>query len=429
MPREPLHASSSVWLCTPHDRVVVPKIGSMPLPRSHLPSAAAPGAGLEDLAATWVVPHLCLAPRLAATPSHLILGTLAMLGVGLAQRLPSWFGLQPTDTADPLTLWLSRCAEHAHVFYQSALRLDSDGMATSAGGLAGGALASVVREGPLAALLTFTLSALVAALCYHSISRGAAVAMAVGQRSGSFITLLRGSARQWPSLLGVVVVPWLLAPLLALLIQGLGYILLRVPYVNILGAGLLGANVLLSIVVIALSWVALLGSPLFIPALAAESSDGIDAIQRVYAYVVRGFVRLLYYILIVAVLGFIMIGLAFVLAHMSGGAARILTLTWLPVESREMVTGTLPGALWHQRAVADIFAWWVSVPVLLASGYAFSYVACAATLCYLGIRQRVDGQDMREIWDPADLQTPRELAKAKARSEELAREVRSEPED
>lgn len=151
-------------------------------------------------------------------------------------------------------------------------------------------------------------------------------------------------------------------------------------------------------VLLAAGWI--LGLPLFVPAVACEGPDPIDAVQRVLAYLVGRPLRLAAYSLLLLAEMTIVVGVVSVVIHATlDVTAWGLTLFCGP-EARAALGGnadTLSGA-W--KTVAGIAHFWREAFLGIVSAVIFSFVCCGWTIAYLLIRQLHDGQDRSEIWMP-----------------------------
>ena len=98
----------------------------------------------------------------------------------------------------------------------------------------------------------------------------------------------------WLRLLVAQLVPLLLTGLVLLVILMLA-VLLLVPVLDVLGGLLYGLALAFGFLAAFLLIGYTIGSPLLVPAVACENGDGLDAMQRTYAYVVTRPLHLLFY--------------------------------------------------------------------------------------------------------------------------------------
>jgi hypothetical protein len=126
-----------------------------------------------------------------------------------------------------------------------------------------------------------------------------------------------------------------------------------------------------------------------VPAIAAEGTDALDAIQRIMAYVRAGFTRLILYWAIA-------LATIFIVANFANTFASLVSLAAIAATSHLV---TLPqGPTSSSTLTNTILDFWQSIIIMLAKGYILSVAVCAFTLVYLAIRRWVDGQDVGEIW-------------------------------
>jgi hypothetical protein len=133
----------------------------------------------------------------------------------------------------------------------------------------------------------------------------------------------------------------------------------------------------------------ILGTPLMVPAIAAEGTDALDAIQRIMAYVRAGFSRLLIYWVIA-------LCTIFVLAIFANTFASLIARAAITATSHLVAAPQSPGT--SSTITASILSFWQDAITTLARGYILSVAISAFTLVYLAIRRWVDGQDVAEIW-------------------------------
>ena len=382
-------------------------------------AAAAPGHSVQDFLSGLVWPRFFAIPRIAASASNLLVGTLAVSGLMMANALPRWVGLTPKEDPGALAAWFGLGSANVTNGFGAITRGDGAGLLRAGGELLVTTPLGMMRAAPWATLITLVLAALTVALCGHAIARGTALAVG-GVATGSFVRRLRGASRMLPSLIGVMTVPLVLTPLCVLVVEAVGYVLLRVEYLQVVGSLLLFIPLVLSLAVVAFLMLGLLGLPIFIAALACESSDATDALQRSFAYALKGSVRLIGYYALAAAIGVVAVGFAVLLASAVTFCFLQATPAWLPAEVVRSFEGQGDSQTLPQRVTGAIAGWWSLVPGAIAMGYLFSYIMTAATFCYLGVRRVVDGQDMGEVWvaDGATAQSPQTRADTKRRREE-----------
>jgi len=278
---------------------------------------------------------------------------------------------------------------------------------------------SLAQNLPVTTLVFGPLSVGVWVVMLGAICRMVAYEVCLG-RPLPWTQALAYSLRRWPSLLGAV-----LGPLVALLIFGTamataGFVLMKWPGLNILGAILFGFAVMGSAVAIITIIGYALGRGLLIPAVICEGADAIDAIQRTYSYVFSRPIRLVAYLLLAFISVFVTVGIVTFFIYWTVGFAaqsagvwagdRGQTAVWyatcealgiaappnvtgLPAVANEAPKGTFAAAAW-------IIQIWIIIPLGLVVAGLLSCSTAAITMVYLAMRRACDGQDLAELWIP-----------------------------
>jgi hypothetical protein len=274
---------------------------------------------------------------------------------------------------------------------------------------------ALVRHWPVTTLVFGPLVLAAWSIMLGAIARIAACEIALS-RHISWWEGLAFALRSWVSLIGAVLGPIVLVWLICLLLAAAGFLLLRWPGVNILGAVLYGVFLLIGFAAAGLAIIYIVGQHLLIPAVVCDGADAIDAVQRAYAYVIDRPLRLVLYVVLA------LIGLVVVIAIVTVfiGAAVYLTAQatsfWAGAEGSRMVwRGVLEGfgvaavidageTEGTYRAGATIIRFWTVIPLLLIWAAWVSCATAAATMIYLAIRRACDGQDISEIWWPGKVE-------------------------
>ncbi len=267
----------------------------------------------------------------------------------------------------------------------------------------------------------------------------------------------QGVTTTWPEALGfslkhaVAGVASLTVPMasiagIALLLSVSGMVLLSIPGLNVLGGLLFGLGLVFAFLGVLAMVGLLLGWPLLLPAVACEATDAADSIQRAYSYVLGRPLRLVLYSAILVVQGIVLIAIVTLIAGSTLDFASSAAGQWttdrgersvspsgfgswreldeikadierveaintesMDDESRQRVKDELAD-LRRERRIADpgmtyeaahgLFETWVRILRWLVSAIGLSFLFCASTLLYLGIRRIHDGQDESEVWFP-----------------------------
>jgi hypothetical protein len=273
------------------------------------------------------------------------------------------------------------------------------------------------------------------AISQHTLATVVALILTVPALLIGFVSISRSAALQfahnadtpWPEALGFgisraktafVAVLGPIAGLWAIvLFMGVvGWVLLNLPLLNVVGSvfylfALMGgvAGMVLIIAVV-------FGTPLILPAIAADNSDAFDAVQRAYAYVFGRTGRTVFYTGAIVLQGAITYWLMLLLLLGAMHFAQASLGAWVKTEGRISILGltseevaTFPVLVNEldgkepptgTYAASYIVRLAKSVLLLVAYSYLVSFVATGATVLYLALRRVNDGQDMHEVWMP-----------------------------
>ncbi len=272
---------------------------------------------------------------------------------------------------------------------------------------------TLVMTWPVTSLIAGPVALALAVVVLGALCRGSACELATGRRI-EWTEALGYAVRRWRALVGSVVISWGLVWLLSVLIAA-GGVLLRVPGLDVAAAivyplALLGGAIAMLVI---LGYA--LGHNLFLPAVACDDADAIDAVQRAFAYTFGRPLRLAaYYVLgsislamVVGVAAIVLVGaMGFAarsgsaLAGDRGGAilwkGTLESLGW-PFWQFKEPEGTAKGAAWIVR-------FWSGATVLTIGAVWVSCACSMVTGVYLGIRRIADGQDMAEIHEPGAIE-------------------------
>lgn len=203
------------------------------------------------------------------------------------------------------------------------------------------------------------------------------------------------------------VLPAVIASILALVIVAMG-VLMLVPALDVVGALIYGLALVLGFIVAFVLIGFLLGFPLLAPAVAIESGDGTEAMQRAYAYVVTRPLYLIGYWIIALIglaIGYFVVALIAALAMNftaslfslpSDNPALIVAGGYEPFRLSQTPVEAAAGS-WHHQWAAWVIAFWETVVVCLVAAYVLSYHFSASSIMYLLMRRACDGQDVQEI--------------------------------
>jgi hypothetical protein len=210
---------------------------------------------------------------------------------------------------------------------------------------------------------------------------------------------------RWTAFFGALVMPLVLAGVLAFILLVFGLLFFSLPVMDVLGGLFYGVALVLGLSVSLLLLGFAVSCPLLLPAVATENCDGPDAMHRAIAYVVACPLRWLLYLFTI-LLGLAM-GLLLVLtvSELTVYVTGSLVNQWASGESLSYATAAMNGtdstdAALHTQWAGGLVAFWMGLVQWVVAGWSLAYVMSASTRAYLLLRLTCDGQDEREIWWP-----------------------------
>jgi len=253
-----------------------------------------------------------------------------------------------------------------------------------------------------------------------------AVVEAARDRSISGAQALAYALTKRGALVGAFVAPLVAAGVLAGLLWLFGLALLSLPGLDVAGGLLYGVAAVLGLLLAVIVFALALGFPLLVPAVAADASDSVDAVQRAYAYLLDKPARLLLWAAALIAQGAAgLFVVTFLLVTALNWAAELTLIgepaiagelrLFRPIPERPEVEGSLAVA-------AAMIGVWERLTLLVAGAFGVSFFFCASSLVYLRIRRDCDGQAIDDIW-------PRETVLEKARRGEIERLPDVSPEE
>ncbi|PCI10025.1 hypothetical protein COB72_04595 [bacterium] len=367
---------------------------------SHQPvNVRQPSLMLSDLTDDLLWPRILRAPALALSPSRLITGSICAFLLSIVLSLASMVGPNGETEAGEANNQLQALGDLFQTSLagiQSNLRsMDPIGLAQSIG-FASVAIRTTVMESPMISLLIGLPLIAILAVVGGAISRSTAIEFAKGQYATSDDTL--GFAlRRTRQFVGAVVGP-IVACVLIFLLIAIGGLLLSFPVLDVVGAILypiaLGLGILTTIILM----LHILALPMIVPALAIEGTDGFDAIQRSYAYVIGKPLRYLTYTLILTLIGVLSIAVFTMVAQSAVELTNWAASLFASDSTNRVLTSD--GEMGATKPIANnIINIWHTIIQLAVAGYAISLFFTSSTLLYLVTRRICDGQDINEVWD------------------------------
>ncbi|GJQ29962.1 MAG: hypothetical protein HBSAPP03_18460 [Phycisphaerae bacterium] len=360
------------------------------------------GPSFEEFASTLTWPRLLRAAGLAIRPSRVGLSLVLLLLIGLIAQAPSlWLGtgVGPMHTV----------VENAEAGMRSIKRavLDADLPALIDG------LRMMFLDGPLAAAEAYPWSSLIILIPIltvwgvlgGAISRLAAEEHALGLRR-AWTAGLAFALSRWFSLAMCTLGPILVVLVVCLAMACVGWLMLGVPYLQVVGGALFVLALLVGACVTVLGGGLLVGSPMLVPGVACEGTDAIDSVQRVLAYMMARPGRVALYLFVLLLQLIVALWALWMVVHVVETLTTRSVTAMLPKETATLVAeavagsppadGLSPSQAWMARALA----FWGALPDLFVGAFAVSYWFSGGTVLYLGVRRICDGQDIEELWTP-----------------------------
>jgi len=257
----------------------------------------------------------------------------------------------------------------------------------------------VIHGFPVSTIILGLPMLAVALVGWGAISRSAAFEFGIGTVEPGPV-LVAKAIKRLPSLVGAAFGLPVLVGVVALGMGMVGWLLLGLPVVNILGAVLFGAALLAALVLVPL-WAAwCLGFPMLAPAVMCEGPDAFEALQRAMAYIFAKPLRYLVYSVILLALGVVMVTILMLLLTGADALATGAATMFLEPATAAIVTGSTPSdteLTGSAVAAARIIVIWKGAMGLILSAFIVSYAASASSVLYLAMRSLVDGQDPGDL--------------------------------
>jgi hypothetical protein len=362
-----------------------------------------PDLTLADLTNALLWPRLFDAARLAMRPERMLLALATVVTVGLIgsvsllwQEGPSFgqeIGMLFSAWVESIVLWLGSLS----LARPWELELGTLVAGMAAFWEAGSTL--VVARFPVSTIVLGLPMLVVALIGWGALSRSAAFEFGIGTVEPGPV-LVAKAIRRLPSLAGATLGLPVFVCVIALGMGILGWLLLGLPVVNILGAVLFGGALLITLILVPL-WAAwCLGFPMLAPAVMCEGPDAFEALQRAMAYIFAKPLRYLVYCVILLALGVVMVTVLMLLLAGADALASGATALFLDAQTAAIVTGAAPadGELTGSAAAAArIILFWKAALGLILSAFIVSYYASASSVLYLAMRSLVDGQDPGDL--------------------------------
>ncbi|MEO0511761.1 MAG: hypothetical protein AAF108_02555 [Planctomycetota bacterium] len=346
----------------------------------------------DDLLADLTWPKLFRAPALALRPRRLLLCVVAAWLIGWLDRASTV--LAGDDGSPLLELMFGVGWLDAALAFRSGLWWTAPGdVAVDA---VGGPFSTVFVEAPMRALLMVPLLVTLAVVAWAVTARIAAIDFARGRPVGLF-EAARAVARRWRPLTVAIVAPLATLGIFWLVLAVGGWLLLSFPVVNTVGAVLAPLAWLLALAMVVVAACTVFGGPMLVPAVVCEDEDGVEAVQRAFAYVTQRPLRLMIYLGLLTLIGVALLGVTAALVGLATESFVNTTGAWGGERARAVLT---PNG--DDLGGTDAFAAWLiglttNQTGAIVAGVGLSYFASASTLLYLAMRRVVDGQDTSDL--------------------------------
>ena len=222
-----------------------------------------------------------------------------------------------------------------------------------------------------------------------AIARSTALALSSGRSMG--VREAIGFALSRAQRLAVaVLVPSVLIGAVLLLITLVRLLLFSLDYLQPIGATLFVIPLVLGVAGAMLLALSVAGHGMLAPAVVVEHTDGIDAVQRSWGYLVARPIRFVFY----AAVGLVILVGAYWLF-------QTICRVGIDLSSRAVPASVQEELLAEPGYAARAIAFWVQVLWLVFIGWVISFYGCASTIVYLLMRLACDEQDVTVLWHPA----------------------------
>ncbi|MBO6739649.1 MAG: hypothetical protein JJ916_07315 [Phycisphaerales bacterium] len=370
---------------------------SRPSPEAPRSPLREPSITLSDVTDELIWPRVLRAPALALSPNRLIAGCVGVFLVALILNAYDWLRGDTTPSgsagSDPITATLTEIAEGllGAIASLNPVRL------TETVVWAATILRNSVMNNPLLTILLGLPVVTVLVLVGGTISRSTAFEFAQG-RYASRDETVHFTLHRAKHFVSAVIGPVLFSTLIFLLIA-IGGLLLSFPILDVIGSLLYAVGLALGALASFVLVLHVVASPMIVPALSIEGTDGFDAIQRCYAYVIGKPLRYFIYVLLLGTIATIAASIFALLASVAQDMTDWAANYFSSLATESALTGE--GNLGATKSFAyNTIEAIRGIVTIIVYGYVVSLYFTSATLLYLAIRRICDGQGLTEIWEP-----------------------------
>ncbi len=369
------------------------------------PSALVSSPALLPAASPWTWwSRLLVAGRLAIAPSRVLTAFFLLIMLGAIIRVPDLLSVAQStvESAVPRESPSDLVAARADLMQQ---QLQDHRYPAAARTLVVTPIA-LVRAHPLASLAMLLPVCILWGWLGGCIARGASVEFASGVRQ-SWSRSMGQALSRWHSLAMVTFGPLLLAGVLLALVPPFGW-LLDVRFAQYAAGALYIIPLLIAFVGTGLIVLVIVSLPMLVSGVMSEGGEALEACQRAFAYVLAQPLRLLCAMLAMGVVGLLLFALFAVLTQLALNTSGYLTTLWVSDTARDVlhsqaISGREPALAepaQSLRTTGLLVGFWSKVAAMIAPSVLISFVFCAGSVLYLSMRQAVDGQHPRDVWDP-----------------------------
>jgi hypothetical protein len=350
---------------------------------------------VAELSAGLVWPMLLRVPGIALQPPRVL---LAVLVVVLMWSVGWVFDMVVTggEGNGPALALLVTLAGGMREAADALLHANLRGAGESLYSATLGAWVELVSDRPLTGVPLLLLWSAVWSVGGVAISRLACVDLALNLNMTA-VEGLRFALPRWRAGLFAILIPVIAMLVIALVLSIGGWALLSLHYLDIVGALFYGVAVVLGLVMVVLLAGFGLGQSLLLPAVAVESSDAMDAVQRAYAYVLGRTGRAALYLVIALAQWAVVYVVARWALATAGSLAGNLVTAWLP---GDRVTDLLSPPAASASVASSIIGFWNGTLDVLLAAIMVSVFFTSGSVLYLLLRRINDEQDVREVWMP-----------------------------
>lgn len=259
-----------------------------------------------------------------------------------------------------------------------------------------GAWVDMLTNRPIGGFVLLVLWSLVWGVGGTAISRLAGVDLSLNLNM-TVIDGLRFALPRWRTALLALLIPVLAMLAIALVLAVGGWALLSLRFIDVLGSIAYGVALALSLAMVVLLAGFGLGKALLLPAVAVESSDAMDAVQRSYAYVLGRTGRAALYLVVALAQWAVVYVVARWALSTAATLAQRITGAWIP---DERATDLFNPPVASASAASAIIGFWNGALDVLLAALMVSVFFTSGTVLYLLLRRINDEQDVREVWMP-----------------------------